>query len=308
MNTKILTLFCFISLLFLNAVVAVIAEAPKTAKIVFTSTRDGDAEIYIMNADGSQQKNLTLNIARDGSPVWSPTGEYIAFHSDRHGIRDIYIMDANGKNVRKVLNGVAYREYPTWSPDGKKLAYHRAFSEAIYIADIEKGTEEHVVSSGRTAGFPAWSPDGSEIVFTYRSPHNIRKTVLRVVNVNTREETTLFEANEPAEDPATLIHAAWSPDGSKIAFLWLQKGIYVLNRNEGELKKLVTGSSPVWSLFGDKVLYISDGIFIFDLGSRKSEQLTGDGNYDADWFDPAALPVQPDIKLLTTIWGQLKQE
>ncbi|MCG9131100.1 PD40 domain-containing protein [Candidatus Poribacteria bacterium] len=304
MNIKILMLFCCISLLFFKGVVSVIAEAPKTAKIVFTSTRDGDDEIYIMNADGSQQKNLTLNGARDGSPVWSPTGEHIAFHSDRHGIRDIYIMDADGKNVRKVLKDVAYREFPTWSPDGKKLAYHRAFSEAIYTADINERSEKHVVSSGRIAGFPAWSPDGSEIVFTYRFPHDVGRTVLRVINVNTHEETTLFEVDEPA----TLIHTAWSPDGNKIAFLWSQKGIYVLDRDGSGLKKLVTGSSPAWSPLGDKVLYISDGIFTFDLGSRKSEQLTGDGNYEADWFNPAALPVQPDTKLLTTIWGQLKQK
>ena len=305
MNTKIFRLFCCISLLVFNGVVSVIAEAPKTAKIVFTSTRDGDAEIYIMNVDGSQQENLTRNGARDGAPVWSPTGEHIAFHSDRHGIRDIYIMDADGKNVRKVLKDVVYREFPTWSPDGKKLAYHRAFSEAIYAADIDERTEEHVVSSGRIAGFPAWSPDGSEIVFTYRFPHGLGKTVLRVINVNTHKETTLFEADE---FPATLIHAAWSPDGSKIAFFWAQKGMYVINRNGGELKKLVTGSAPAWSPLGDKVLYISDGIFKYDLGNRKSEQLTGDGNYEADWFDPAALPVQPDAELLTTIWGQLKQK
>ncbi|MCY3740836.1 MAG: hypothetical protein OXH00_07440 [Candidatus Poribacteria bacterium] len=302
MNTKIFTLFCCISLLLSNGVVSVIAEAPKTSKIVFTSTRDGDAEIYIMNVDGTQQKNLTLNGARDGSPVWSPTGEHIAFHSDRHGIRDIYIMDADGKNVRKVLKDVAYREFPTWSPDGKKVAYHRALSEAIYIADIDERTEAHVVSSGRIAGFPAWSPDGSEIVFTYRLPHNIGRTALRIINVNTHEETTLFEVDEPA----TLIHAAWSPDGSKMAFLWSQKGVYVLDRDGTGLKKLVTGSSPAWSPLGDKVLYISDGIFTFDLGSRKSKQLTGDGNYEADWFDPAALPVQPQAQLLTTTWGQLK--
>ena len=64
-----------------------------------------------MNPDGSKPKNLTRNGARDGAPVWSPTGKHIAFHSDRHGIRDVYIMDPDGKNVRKVLS-----DFPVVTP------------------------------------------------------------------------------------------------------------------------------------------------------------------------------------------------
>ena len=82
---------------------AVLAKAPETAKIVFTSRRDGNFEIYIMNPDGSDQINLTQHRAMDSAPVWSPTGEQIFFTSDRGGIEDLYLMDADGTNVRQVF-------------------------------------------------------------------------------------------------------------------------------------------------------------------------------------------------------------
>ena len=64
-----------IFLIFASLSVSVPAKAPETAKIVFTSRRDGNFEIYIMNLDGSDQKNLTQHRAKDTSPIWSPTGE-----------------------------------------------------------------------------------------------------------------------------------------------------------------------------------------------------------------------------------------
>lgn len=61
------------------------ATAPTTAKILFTSSRDGNYEVYMMNPDGSEQINLTQHRANDLNPVWSPTGEQILFVSDREG-------------------------------------------------------------------------------------------------------------------------------------------------------------------------------------------------------------------------------
>ena len=75
MKTTRLLGFVILTLLTLNVCVCpLFAKAPTTPKILFTSARDGNSEIYIMNPDGSEQVNLTQHPATDQQPVWSPTG------------------------------------------------------------------------------------------------------------------------------------------------------------------------------------------------------------------------------------------
>ena len=96
------------------------AQAPTTPKILFTSARDGNREVYIMNPDGSEQVRLTKHPGNDLQAVWSRTGEKILFVSDRGGERDLYMMNSDGSNVRRVFKRKieAWRTTPTWSPDG----------------------------------------------------------------------------------------------------------------------------------------------------------------------------------------------
>ena len=104
---RLLLIFCLTLLvLMFGGVCQVFAEAPTTPKILFTSTRDGNREVYMMNPDGSEQVNLTRHPAGDlQAAVWSPTGEQILFVSDREGTRarDLYVMNADGRNVRRVF-------------------------------------------------------------------------------------------------------------------------------------------------------------------------------------------------------------
>ena len=71
------------------------------AQIAFSSNREGNYEIYVMNADGGNQQRLTNNPHADWSPSWSPDGKRIAFSSDRDGASEIYVMDADGSNQLK---------------------------------------------------------------------------------------------------------------------------------------------------------------------------------------------------------------
>ena len=309
---------------------AVLAKAPETAKIVFTSRRDGNFEIYIMNLDGSDQINLTQHRAKDASPVWSPTGEQILFTSDRGGIEDLYLMNADGTNVRQVFKKLIGREFPTWSPDGKTLAYHRFHTFSIYTASSD-GKDETEVADGL---WPAWSPTGSEIAFmasqfVWGENGNLGVPNVRVqiINLQTDVEEELLPGETWMFDPA------WAPDSAQIAFSWRgihekgrgvgnTMGIHVANRDGSGLRKIIDAGdgmaafNPSWSPDGNELIY-NKGIggvrdlFKVALDGGAPERLThrqGD-NFKADWFDPAfALPVSPQSSLLTTIWGKLKTQ
>ena len=93
--------------------------------IVFVSWRDGNGEVYAMDADGSGPRNLTQNPAKDVRPAWSPDGRRIAFVSRRDGNSEIYVMNADGSGKRNLTRDRASDDYPTWSPDGRRIAFLR---------------------------------------------------------------------------------------------------------------------------------------------------------------------------------------
>ena len=319
-------------LLVLGIFSAAFAKSPVTAKIAFTSNRDGNPEIYIMNPDGSEQTNLTQHNAVDYSPVWSPTGEQILFVSDRHGTRDLYLMNSDGTNVRKVFNKLVGRQHPTWSPDGKKFAYHRFNKLVIYIASSD-GKNDEKLTNGL---WPEWSPDGTEIAFVADEKFaiiaervlQVENSKIQIINLQTNVEETLL----PEEK--LMLGPAWSPNGTKIAFSWVNpdalpiagkdigdtEAIYIVNRDGSGLKQIVdaddtAASNPTWAPQGNELVYEKKvfedkHLFKIDLSDGASKQLTHKGdNSSADWFDPMfALPVSPQPQLLTTVWGKIKIE
>ena len=340
---RLSTFVVFISLVLNVSVSLISAEAPTTPKILFTSARDGNSEIYIMNPDGSEQVNLTQHPATDQQPVWSPTGEQILFVSNRRdfrprGNRDLYLMDPDGSNVRRVFKrkAEAWRVSASWSPDGKQIAYRYQYgpkgTTGTYITTLaEQDTEFFIKCSD-----PAWSPDGTEIACGVASP-GLEWIVF--VNVRTRNHERLL----PKKALPWQNAPSWSATGDKLAFsgnnhplpVILDKGlhnawrdkqvIFVVNRDGTNLRQLVDEAGPdagypELSPGGEEVLYTQEingksQIFKVDINSGIRTQLTHAagmfrvGNWGGDWFDPAyVLPVAPQPHLLTTIWGAVKRE
>src|SRR5207248_1981572 len=134
--------------------------------------------IYTMNADGSNQVNLTKNPANDSTPVWSPDGTRIAFESDRSGLQNIYVMNADGSNVVKITKndgGIDFRVFdPAWSPDGKKLVYVGSLMGEVSSLQIvnadASGVSTRLEPLSTEVADPEWSPDGTRIAFTGRVP------------------------------------------------------------------------------------------------------------------------------------------
>ena len=131
-------------------------------KIAFVSERDGNKEIYVMNPDGSEQKNLTNNPAFDGSPSWSPDGKRIAFHSYRDGNREIYVMNPDGTDQKRLTNNPAGDKYPSWSPDGKKIAFSSWNGKGeIYVINSDGSNQTRLTYNPSKLAhnwLPSWSP------------------------------------------------------------------------------------------------------------------------------------------------------
>src|SRR3990172_1844040 len=121
-------------------------------KIAFASERDGNYEIYVMDADGSNPTNLTNDGATDGGPAWSPDGGKIAFTSERDGNYEIYVMDADGSNPTNLTNNSAWDSEPAWSPDGSKIAFesYRDNNREIYVMNADGTAQTNLTNNALT--------------------------------------------------------------------------------------------------------------------------------------------------------------
>jgi TolB protein len=200
------------------------AWSPDGQKILFYSGRSGNREIYVMNADGSAQTNLTKHAAQDESPAWSPDEQKIAFSSNRDGNYEIYVMNADGSGQTRLTNNLAHEHSPAWSPDGQKIAFEGGAE--IYVMNAD-GSGRTRLTNHPSHRSPTWSPDGQKIAFRSFRDGNEEIYVMNADGSGQRNLT-----NHPASD----WEPAWSPDGQKIAFSTYRDGnlrIWVVNADDG---------------------------------------------------------------------------
>jgi TolB protein len=114
------------------------AYAPDGKRIAFASSSDGDFDIYVMNADGSNVQRLTKNPGLDMRPTWSPDGQKIAFTSNRDGNYEIYVINADGSALRRVTRNTERDDYAAWHPDGKWLVFvgERRGRSDLYLVEV----------------------------------------------------------------------------------------------------------------------------------------------------------------------------
>ena len=231
--------------------------SPNGQQIAFASDRDGNFEIYVMDADGSNLRRLTNNGDRDVYPSWSPDGQQIAFVSDRDGNFEIYVMDADGSNPENRTNNPDSDGAPSWSPDGQQIAFmsNRDGNSEIYV--IGWGVFSRLTHDPTDAPawdrFPSWSPDGQQIAFVSDREGRRGIYVMDSDGDNLRRLT-----DHPASDGAP----SWSPDGERIAFEDSDSEIYVMDSDGDNLRRLTINGDrdvyPSWSPDGQQIAFASD--------------------------------------------------
>jgi len=151
-------IFGVVLLLGFEGLINALAQAPQKAQIAFCSERDGNGEIYVMDIDGKNQRNITNNPAKDDYPSWSPNGQRIAFTSNRDGNGEIYVMDPDGKNQRNLTNNPLGDGGPSWSPDGQRIAFtsNRDGNSEIYVMDADGNNQTRLTNNPAEDLNPDW--------------------------------------------------------------------------------------------------------------------------------------------------------
>ena len=222
--------------------------SPDRSQIAFARGRESnDNDIWIMNADGSNQVNLTPQVERyfEGKPSWSPDGTQLAFYLRFGGI---YVIDINGGNPTNIFDMGQAPSDPAWSPDGASIAF--VLSEGPQaprdVYTMRPDGTGLVRVTNHAAGFfpssPSWSPDGSKIVYNLDN-RDLRWEVF-VINRDGSSSLNLTNTSTIVE-----VGPSFSPDGQQIV-VGSPAGLVIMNADgTGESRVIpntVGGNSASW--------------------------------------------------------------
>lgn len=160
------------------------AYSPEGARIAFVSDRDGNLEVYVVDADGQTPTRLTATPGAEAYPAWTPDGQQIVYQSNPGTGTQLWIMNADGSNQRQ-LTTVGENQWPAVSPDGRTIAFVSTRDQRydVYLMDID-GANQRNVSSTTDAWewYPSWL-DENTLVFV-REERNGRDVTRRVVRMS----------------------------------------------------------------------------------------------------------------------------
>jgi len=175
------------------------AWSPDGKRIAFEGSRDGNLEIHVMDADGSNVHPLTNTKRRSNEEAaWSPDGKWIIFESDLSGKEEVYVMSSDGSNLKQLTDtpgNNAISHEPRWSPDGKRIAFasnrdgnsdNLFKTQEIYTMDTDGSNVRRLTHTTYDAinSSPVWSPDGKKIAFPGRAQNSIESTEIYVMDAD----------------------------------------------------------------------------------------------------------------------------
>jgi Carboxypeptidase regulatory-like domain/Calx-beta domain/SdrD B-like domain/WD40-like Beta Propeller Repeat len=268
------------------------AVAVANGKIAYSSYRfDGNAEIYVMEPDGSNRTRLTFNGWNDFTPTWSANGAQIAFiRYQNPTIAQIFVMNADGTNQKALTNGAASDINPAWSPDGTKIAFYRSTGPqmGLYLMNSDGTNQTRISTEG---DYPAWSPDGTKLLSACNLDGNL---AVYVSNSDGTNRKILTDRSIPAPALGGGIPnekaAVWSPDGTRIAFNSFREGrdeVYVMNADGSNQVRITDRPStsardPIWSPDGTKIAFWDNGtIYVVNPDGTGIQSIANSSQSDA---------------------------
>ena len=231
--------------------------------MAFTLRRNGNSDIYAINAGDKQIIRLVSHPADDAAPDFSPDGQELAFASHRDGNWDIYRMDIASGLTTRLTFSTTYDSAPAWSPDGQRIAFesYRDNNLDLYVMDRDGKNVQRLTKNPAPDTNPVWSPDGKSIVFA--SYRNGNKDIYFLPLDSAEGEDDLANlTNTPDRDED---NPAWSPDGTQLAYTSGRPGDQLIYINtfdlkykslqEAEVGLFGQGSEPVWSPDGKAIAF-----------------------------------------------------
>lgn len=187
-------------------------------RLIYGSRASGNADIWLMNPDGSEQKQLTVDASVEGQPTVSPDGRYIAFLSNRAGTYNIWRMNADGTQAKQLTTG-PWENSPSFTPDGKWIVYNGTLREkpVLLKVPIEGGTP--IPLTENISLRPAVSPDGKMVAHLHMDEQTQRMK-LAVVPLEGDHQVKMFDTT--ISEPYIV---NWSPDGKMLTYVDTREGV-----------------------------------------------------------------------------------
>jgi Tol biopolymer transport system component/DNA-binding winged helix-turn-helix (wHTH) protein len=185
-------------------------------KIVYVSTASGNHDIWIMNSDGTDQKQLTFGEHSDFDPSVSPDGRHIVFASERSGNTKIWQMDIRGENLTQLTYGTASDYLPYHTPDGRMLVYTSSDTRNQTLWKISLDANSSPIQLTRDNS--AWgtvSPDGS-LIACWQADEKTGKVKLAVISIDGGEAIKSFGVSPTAK---TWADVRWTSDGRAVTYI-----------------------------------------------------------------------------------------
>ena len=187
-------------------------------RLIYGSRASGNADIWLMNPDGSNQKQLTVESSVEGQPTVSPDGRYVAFLSNRAGTFNIWRMDADGTHAKQLTTG-PWENSPSFTPDGQWVVYNGTMHEKPVLLKVPADGGTPIQLTEEISLRPAVSPDG-KLVAHLHMDEQTQRMKLAVVPLEGDHQVKMFDATIP--EPYII---NWSPDGKMMTYVDTRDGV-----------------------------------------------------------------------------------